>query len=102
LMLMARPSALNVLHGRDRPSPFVSADRDTKSVHIVEVDVINRASLAVSQDDGFPNQLLLGSMQFAEDVQGSLSLVLEPLMHVRIAQMGRKRGRHDATKPVCP
>src|SRR6266446_7532094 len=67
----AQRSALDMLDGRDRPSTLVSSDRDAQPVHIVEEDVINRASLAVSQDDGFPNHLLLGSMQFAEDVQGS-------------------------------
>ena len=43
-------SALDVLHCRDWPSALVSSDRD----------------------DGPADQLLFGSMQFAEDVHGSL------------------------------
>jgi hypothetical protein len=37
-------------------------------VHVIEVNVIDRASFAVGQDDGLTDQLFLGSMQFPEDV----------------------------------
>jgi len=50
----------------------MSSDRDAKAVHIVQVDVIDRARLSVGQDDGLTDQLFLGSMQFPEDVEGSL------------------------------
>jgi hypothetical protein len=52
--------------------PLMSSDRDAKDVHIVEVDALNRARLAVGHDDGLIDQLFLGSMQFPEDVEGSL------------------------------
>jgi hypothetical protein len=39
---------------------------------IVEEELIDRAGLPVSQDDCPADQLLFGSMQFAEDVHGSL------------------------------
>jgi len=53
-------------------------------VHVVEEN--DRAGLAVSQDDGFPNQILLGSMQSLRMFKARLSLVLEALMHVRMAK----------------
>src|SRR5258705_10859377 len=70
--LSALRSALDGLHGRNRPSAVMSPDRDAKPVHIVEEDVVDRASLAVGQDDGPPDQLLPGSVQFAKDVRCSL------------------------------
>src|ERR1700756_3044098 len=65
-------SALDVLHHRDWPSTLVSSDRDAKPVLIVEEELIDRTGFPVSQDDGPADQLLFGSMQFAEDVHGSL------------------------------
>jgi hypothetical protein len=41
-------------------------------MHVVEVDVINRARLAVCHHNGPADQLLLGSMQFGEDIHGAL------------------------------
>lgn len=41
-------------------------------MHVIEVDVINRARLAVAHDNAPADQLLLGSMQFGEDVHGAL------------------------------
>src|SRR6266851_8655007 len=65
-------SALDVLHRRDRPSTLMSSDRDAKPVHIIEEDAINCACIAVGQDDGPADQLLLGSLQFANYVRCSL------------------------------
>jgi hypothetical protein len=50
----------------------MSSDRDAKAVRIIEVGALNRARLAVRHDDGPADQLFLGSMQFPEDVEGSL------------------------------
>ena len=46
-------------------------DRYAKAVRIIEVDMLDCASLAVAHDDGPAYKLLLGGMQFAEDVEGS-------------------------------
>src|SRR5262245_25091944 len=50
----------------------MSTDRYTKPVHIVEEHVFDRARLPVGQVDCLADQLLLGGMQFGEDVHGSL------------------------------
>ena len=50
----------------------MALDRDTKAVYIVEEDVFDRASLAAGHDDGPADQLLLGGIQFVEDVHGSV------------------------------
>ena len=57
-------------------------DRYTKPVHVVEVDVIDRASLTVGHDDHPTDQFLLGDLQFAEDVYGS-SLASAGPVHAR-------------------
>ena len=54
------------------------ADRYAKPVHVIKVDVIDCASLAVGHDDRLANQLLFGGMQFAEDVYGSFLASAQP------------------------
>ena len=49
----------------------MSIDRYAKPVHVVENEVIDRTSPAVGQHNDPADQLLLGGMQFTEDVHGS-------------------------------
>jgi len=54
----------------------MSGDRYAQPVHVIEVDVIDRAGLAIGHDDRRTDQLLLGCMQFSEDLDGSLVAVI--------------------------
>jgi len=58
---------LRELDGRDGPFPLVASDRDAQALYFVETNTLNRAGLAVSQDDGFANKLRLGSLKLTED-----------------------------------
>jgi hypothetical protein len=58
---------LREFDGRDGPFPFVASDRDAQALYFVEPNTLNRAGLAVSQDDGFANKLRLGSLKLSED-----------------------------------
>ena len=57
---------------------------------VVNEDVIDRASLAVGQNDSPADQLLLGSVQFTEDVHCSLFAVA----HASDRDGARLRGGH--------
>ena len=50
----------------------MALDRDTKAVYIVEEDVFDCARLAAGHDDGPADQLLLGGVQFVENVHSSV------------------------------
>jgi hypothetical protein len=77
----------------------MSGDRYAKPVHVVEEDALNRASFAVGQDDGFIDQLFLGSLQFPEDVEGSLFA-----SHHGFENSGGDRAMHPAAAidPTSP
>ena len=66
----------------------MSSDRDAKPVLIVEEELINRAGLPVSQDDGPADQLLFGSIQFAEEFMARWSPLLEALMSFVFSHLG--------------
>ena len=54
----------------------MTSDRYAQPVHVIEVDVIDRASLAVGHDDCRTDQILLSRLQFSEDLDGSLVAVI--------------------------
>lgn len=54
----------------------MSDDRYAQPVHVIKVDVINRAGLAIGHDNRRTDQLLLGCMQFSEDLDGTLVAVI--------------------------